>query len=294
VAFAKLRSVVTEVIHAGVYRSEVGAVPGQSNANSLPPVAWRYSGNQLKRWRTKANVSREELAAASNYSPDTIKSMEQGVRMPTPRVLDVADGMCRAEGMLSAANDYLHKEKSPARAQDFMEREQEAISHWSYEATLIPGLLQTEGYARALMEGRYPPVGQETVEERVAGRLERQSLLTRTPPVAFVFLVYEAALRTPLVDGEQVGHILDMARLSNVLVQVLPFESFVSTALIGPMVLLETPDHERHAYSTGQAMRQLTTDPEVVSNYLARLSLLRTMALGPAETVQFLERIAAQ
>lgn len=48
------------------------------------PPMWRFSGNQLKRWRTKANVSREELAAASNYSPDTIKAMEQGVRMPTP------------------------------------------------------------------------------------------------------------------------------------------------------------------------------------------------------------------
>lgn len=59
-------------------------MPGQCNSHSQPPVAWRYSGNQMKRWRTKANVSREELAAAANYSPDTIKSMEQGVRMPTP------------------------------------------------------------------------------------------------------------------------------------------------------------------------------------------------------------------
>ncbi|MDV7218485.1 helix-turn-helix domain-containing protein [Streptomyces prunicolor] len=268
---------------------------GQSNANSLPPpVAWRYSGNQLKRWRTKANVSREELAAASNYSPDTIKSMEQGVRMPTPRVLDVADGMCRAEGLLSAAKDYLQREKFPARAQDFMEREKEAISHWSYETTLVPGLLQTEGYARALIGGRYPPVAQELVEERVAARLERQFLLTRTPPAVFVFLIYEAALHTPLVDGEQLGHILDMARLGNVLVQVLPFERFVSTALVGSMVLLETDDHERHAYSTGQSMSQLTTDPAVVSAHLERLSLIRTMALSPAETAQFIERMAAQ
>ena len=185
-AFAKLRSVVTEVIHAGVYRSEVGAVSGQSNANSLPPpAAWRYSGNQLKRWRTKANVSREELAAASNYAPDTIKSMEQGVRMPTPRVLDVADGMCRAEGMLSAAKDYLLREKFPARAQDFMEREKEAITHWSYETTVVPGLLQTPGYARTLIENRCPPLDEETVEERIEGRVERQAILTeRKPPVA--------------------------------------------------------------------------------------------------------------
>jgi transcriptional regulator with XRE-family HTH domain len=67
----------------------------------------------MKRWRTKANVSREELAAAANYSPDTIKSMEQGVRMPTHRVLDTADELCRAEGLLSAAKEYLQREKFP-------------------------------------------------------------------------------------------------------------------------------------------------------------------------------------
>ncbi|WP_425540936.1 helix-turn-helix domain-containing protein [Streptomyces coeruleorubidus] len=59
------------------------AVSAQYNSNSQPPVAWRYSGNQMKRWRMKANISREELAAA-NYSLDTIKSMEQGVRMHVP------------------------------------------------------------------------------------------------------------------------------------------------------------------------------------------------------------------
>jgi hypothetical protein len=85
-----------------------------------------------------------------------------------------------------------------------------------------------------------------------------------------------------------------MARLGNVLVQVLPFERFVSTALVGPMVLLETHDHERHAYSSGQAMSQLTTDPAVVSVHLERLSLIRTMALSPAETARFIERMAAQ
>ncbi|MFJ7767934.1 helix-turn-helix domain-containing protein [Streptomyces sp. NPDC097107] len=51
---------------------------------SQSPVMWRFSGNQMKRWRTKANISREQPAAASNYSPDTIKAMEQGARMPTP------------------------------------------------------------------------------------------------------------------------------------------------------------------------------------------------------------------
>ncbi|MEU9554694.1 helix-turn-helix transcriptional regulator [Streptomyces fumanus] len=98
-------------------------------------------GNQLKRWRTKAHVSREQLAEAANYSPDTIKAMEQGVRMPTARVLDVADELCGAGGMLSAAKEYLSREKYPARVREFIEREKEAISLWWYEVMYVPGLL---------------------------------------------------------------------------------------------------------------------------------------------------------
>jgi transcriptional regulator with XRE-family HTH domain len=144
VTAARLRSVVTEELHAGVYQPEVAAVSVQYNSSTPSPLNWRYSGNQLKRWRTKANITREELAAAANYSPDTIKSMEQGVRMPTPRVLDAADELCHAEGLLSAAKDYLRREKFPARAQDFMVYEREAINRLVVRSRADPGLLQTE------------------------------------------------------------------------------------------------------------------------------------------------------
>ncbi|MER6027313.1 helix-turn-helix transcriptional regulator [Streptomyces sp. NPDC001851] len=276
---------MTQVIHGGVYRSEVHAV-------SQSPPMWRFSGNQMKRWRTKANVSREELAAASNYSPDTIKAMEQGVRMPTPRVLDVADELCRAEGLLSAAKDYLSREKFPPRAHEFLEREKEAISRWSYDALYIPGLLQTKRYTRTLIENRYPPLDEEMVKERISGRMERQVILIeRKPPIALSFVVYEAALRSPLVDAEQLCHLLEVSRLRNVVIQVLPFERAISAALLGPMVLLETRDHERFAYTEGQLGSQLSADPEVVSSVTERLSMVRTEALSPAESARFIERM---
>ncbi|MFC7265282.1 helix-turn-helix domain-containing protein [Streptomyces lutosisoli] len=249
----------------------------------------------MKRWRTKANLTREELAAASNYSPDTIKSMEQGVRMPTPRVLDVADELCHAEGLLSAAKEYLQREKFPARAQEFVEREKEAISRWSYDATYVPGLLQTKGYTRTLIENRYPPLDEETVEERITGRMERQAILAeRKPPVALSFVIYEAALRSPLVDVEQLRCLLKVSRLRNVVIQVLPFARAIPAALLGPMVLLETRDHERFAYAEGQLGSQLSTDPDVVSRTTERLSMIRAEALSAAESARFIERMVDQ
>ncbi|WP_217250764.1 helix-turn-helix transcriptional regulator [Streptomyces sp. AC602_WCS936] len=247
----------------------------------------------MKRWRTKANVSREQLAEAANYSPDTIKSMEQGVRMPTPRVLDVADELCRAEGLLSAAKEYLQREKFPKRARDFMEREKEAISFWSHESGLIPGLLQAPRYMRALIEGRVPPLDEETIESRIAGRVERQAMLTAgKPPVAFAFTLYEAVLHAPHVDGEQLHRLLEVSRLRNVVLQVLPFKLATLSAAMGTMILLETRDHERFAYTESQFVSDLSADPEVVRLVTERLSMMRAHALSPAESARFIERMA--
>ncbi|MEV2252112.1 helix-turn-helix transcriptional regulator [Streptomyces sp. NPDC050147] len=252
---------------------------------------WRYSGNQMKRWRTKANVTREELGAAANYAPDTIKAMEQGVRMPTARALDAADELCHAEGLLSAAKDYVKAERFPARSQDFMLVERGAISLWSYETLLIPGLLQTETYARALIGDFTPPLDEETVEQRVAARLGRQDLLTRRPPVACSYVLHEAALRDSHVDNGQLLHLLKMGRQGNVSIQVLTFGRAIPAALGGPMVLLETSDYERLALSEGQSVTQLTDDPKVVNSHTERLSMIRAVALSPAESAEFIERM---
>ncbi|GHE88697.1 helix-turn-helix domain-containing protein [Streptomyces fumanus] len=253
---------------------------------------WRFVGNQLKRWRTKAHVSREQLASASNYAPDTIKAMEQGVRMPTARVLDVADELCGAGGLLSAGKEYLTRERFPARAREFMEREKEAISRWSYEVTLIPGLLQVESYARTLIENRLPSLDKETVEERITARMERQAILTQEKPlVSLNFVLYEAVLRSPQVSVEQLRRLVEVTELRNVSVQVLPFERASATALMGPMVLLETGDHERYVFSEGPFASELSADPDAVSRVTERLSMIRAQALGPVETAHFIERM---
>ncbi|GAA3807609.1 DUF5753 domain-containing protein [Streptomyces phyllanthi] len=207
-------------------------------------------------------------------------------------MLDVADELCGAEGMLSAAKEFLNRERFPARAQDFMEREREATSIWWYEVALVPGLLQTKGYARALIDSRIPPLDEETVGERVAARMERQAILTeRKPPVGLSFVVYEAVLRAPQVDTEQLRRLLEVARLRNVVLQVLPFERAVSDALLGPMVLLETRDHERFAFTEGPFASELSADPGVVSRITERLSMIRTQALGPDESARLIERM---
>ena len=136
------------------------------------------------------------MGKEANYEYETVKSMEQGRRKPALRLLQVADQMFGARGLLLAGQEYLKPDKFASYSQDFMRYESEAIVHSSFEPQLIPGLLQTEETVRALLDAHCPVLDDETIEARVAARLERQSLLDKQTK-AFNFVIGEAALRYP-------------------------------------------------------------------------------------------------
>lgn len=263
-----------------------------------PPMAWRYCGNQIKLWRTQAGVSREELGRAANYEPESVKSMEQGRRRPTPQLLEVADELCGAKGLLAAASGYLQPEKYPARAHEYMTLEAEAIALDWFETLLIPGLLQTEEYARALMSGSCPPVEDETIEERVAARLQRQEKLGGKPTTLCSFVLYEATLRT-LVGGResmtrQLQHLLNVSELRNVAIQVLTAEAGATAALNGSLILLETPEHDHYVFTEGQETSVLSADPQRLSILTQRHGMIRMQALGVQESANFIRKVAEE
>lgn len=107
-------------------------------------------------------------------------------------------------------------------------------------------------------------------------------------------MLYEAALRGAYVDMEQLHHLLQVELLRNVTIQVLPYERARAVALLGGMVLLESKEHERLAYTEAPSASQLTADPDVVSAQIERLSMIRTIALDPEESAHFIERMVAK
>lgn len=264
---------------------------------SQPPMAWRLCGNQVKLWRMDAGVSREALSQEAGYGYESVKSMEQGRRRPSQRLLEVADEMCGARGKLLAAREYLQPEKFVPRVREYMAAEAEATAvHW-YETVLIPGLLQTEEYARVLMSQHCPPVSDEMIDERVAARMERQELLRKTT-VLFSFVLYEAALHA-LVGGREVmraqlHHLLEVGEARNVSLQVLPARQGVYAGLGGPFVLLENAELERRAFEEGQETGVLHTDPERISNLTKRHAMIRMQALSTEESARFIGKVAEE
>ncbi|MGW0768520.1 helix-turn-helix domain-containing protein [Streptomyces sp. NPDC002676] len=259
---------------------------------------WRYCGGQVKLWREEAGVSRQALADQAGYDYEYVKSMECGRRRPTLRLLQVADQLCGARGKLVAAHEFLKPEPFPQRTQQYVPVEDEAITLYSYAAMLIPGLLQTKEYANELISNSCPPLDEETIEERIAARLKRQEILTRKPLAHFSFVIHEAALRAVVgkqqVMRRQLGHLLEVGVPRNVSIQVLPFASAPPVALGGPLVLVETKEHEQYAYVEGQETGVLYADADKLNAMTQRHGMIRMQALNVAESARFIRRVAEE
>ncbi|GAA2290394.1 helix-turn-helix transcriptional regulator [Streptomyces kunmingensis] len=260
--------------------------------------AWRYCGSQIKLWRTGAGVAREALADEAGYGLEYVKSMENGRRKPTLRLLQVADQLCCAGGKIVAAQEFLKPDAHPERSQEFLALEKDAIAFSSYEPLLIPGLLQTREYAHALISDSCPPLDDETVEERVAGRIKRQTALTERKVVAFSFVLYEAVLRTVVGSREtmteQFEQLLKWHELRNMTIQVLPYGRAYGVALNGAIALLETVDHERYAYVEGPETSVLYADGDKASSLATSHGMIRMHALSPEESAEFIRKVAEE
>ncbi|MEU1282739.1 helix-turn-helix transcriptional regulator [Kitasatospora sp. NPDC005856] len=267
-----------------------------SSSATPPPMSWRYCGNQIKLWRTRAGISREDLAAEAGYGIESLRSMEAGRRKPSMHLLQVADDMCDAKGILAAGAQFLLPEKYPYFAEEYMRYEAEAVVvHW-FEMLLVPGLLQTEETARTLLNAHWPPLDDDTIEERVAARLSRQTVLT-TQTKSFNFLIGEAPLRNPLSTGEahkrQLLHLLTVGEARHIVIQVVP-DAGAHPGLNGPFILLDSQEHQRLAYEEGQAMGLLHSEPGKVSLLSQRHAMILQRALNPEASVEFIAKLAEE
>ncbi|MFE9658724.1 Scr1 family TA system antitoxin-like transcriptional regulator [Streptomyces sp. NPDC005955] len=266
---------------------------------STPPISWSYCGDQIKMWRQISSVTREALSDEANYHIDYVKAMENGRRKPTVQLLNVADQLCGAKGLLIAAQKFLKPDPYPQRSHEYMDAEAKAVVYRSYEPLLIPGLLQTEGYARALITAYMPFVDEDTIEERTAGRMLRQRILRDgKPPVSFSFVLYEAALRATVGDREimrqQLHHLWETQGLRNVSIQVLPAGRCDGIALNGSIVLMQDAEGERLGYVEGPQTNVIHDDQNKVSALSQAYGRIRSQALTMEESADYIRRMAEE
>lgn len=181
---------------------------------------------------------------------------------------------------------------------DFVQYEQNAVSLLWYESQLVPGLLQTESYARFVFGCTYPPLEEEEIEKRVTDRLDRQKTLERKPRPILHFILEKSILHTqpgdPEVMREQLLHLRRCMDLPFVTIQIMPRSTPRHAGLSGPLILLETPDHDGLAYIDGQLRGELYDEPADVSALMQRYGMPRSQALTVAESTGLLDALLGE
>ena len=185
-------------------------------------------GAMLRYYRERAGLSRADLARQISKSVSLIQAIELGHRAATADVTEDLERVLPADGALTRLRDEigdgLGYQPYPSWFQDWVVSEGEAKRLRWFEPLLVPGLLQTEDYARAIFRARFGMTDEE-IDERVAARLKRQEVLAHEQPPALWVIVDEAVLRRPVggryVMREQVGHLIGASRRPHVSIQVI-------------------------------------------------------------------------
>ncbi|MDW4909823.1 helix-turn-helix transcriptional regulator [Streptomyces sp. ADMS] len=258
--------------------------------------AMRMLGKQLQAARKAAGYTQRSLAEELLIDEETIASIEQGRRALMYDLAEQIDGLLGLKGMLVAGVEELPEiDQFPLFAEEYMEHEREAISLSWYDNAVLPGLLQTEPYAYAVMSERVPAYDEDELQAKTAGRIERQEILQRKCPPTMSFIVWEPVLHLgvggPETRRDQLRHLRACAELPGLTLQFLPTDSPSHAGLNGPFILLETPDHQHLAYTESQRGSQWVSDPDEVSILARKYAMLRSQALSPRESRGLLDRL---
>ncbi|HET6356387.1 helix-turn-helix transcriptional regulator [Streptomyces sp.] len=257
-------------------------------------------GKQIKVLRESASMSQRELGVAAHCGEDLISAMERGVRTPQPDFLVRADELLSAGGVLKAAVEDVREAQAKARTRhpdwfrDYARAEAEAVALHDYSNQAVPGLLQTEEYARAIFTQRRPLLDEETIEKRVADRLARQQIFERWPAPTFSYVLEEAVLQRPIggrtVHEHQLRRLLRIGQLRTVELQVMPTDREEHPNMDGAFILLTPKGRQQVAYTEVQGYPRLITDPEEVRVVTERYGIIRSRALTPRESLALIEK----
>ena len=279
-------------------------------ARPRPTIRLRRLAGTLRRLRTERELSREDVSEATGINTATLYRIETARVRPQARTLaamltvyKVADDERAALTQLlkdSAQSGLLqsYADELPEEYGTYIEFEQEAHSVWNYESLYIPGLLQTEAYARAVIPGEMPSLTQIQVDQRVQTRMARQEVLRRDQPLRLWAICDEAALHRavggPKVMHDQLLHLIDAVELPHVTLQVVDFATGAHPGMPGSFVVMNFPDDPQVVYIDSMAGDLFLEEEPELRRYSGLYEYLRAFALNPDATRQLLTRVAGE
>jgi transcriptional regulator with XRE-family HTH domain len=253
-------------------------------------------GAELRVARERAGMSQAELGEPLFVSGSFIGQLEAGTRRMHLEYAIKIDEILGTGGFFTRNCEAAAKSKYPDHFAAAAEAEALAASIREYAPQLIPGLLQTEAYAREVFRAYQPTATEETIDELVANRLARAALLNEPTNPLFWCVLDEAVLRRcgddPAVLAGALRHIAKLIRSHRIIVQVLPFSAGMHAGLLGFLQLMSFEDAPPLAYVQGMGTGQLFDDPATVAQHTLTYDLLTASALSPRKSLALIESVA--
>ncbi len=277
-----------------------------------PTLRLRRLAAELRHLRTEAGLTREDVTDRTGINEATLYRIETAKARPQARTLtallelyaatDDKQAELAALARQSGEQNWLRSFPSelPEPYPTYISFESEARSLLNYESSFVPGLLQTEDYARAALQRGNPTATKEEIQRLVEARRGRQAVLTRDPPLRLWAIVDEAALHRPVGGHEamrtQLERLAGAADLPHVTLQALPYDVGGHPGMAGSFVILQfgEPIAADVAYIETQAGDLFLESDTDVARFTAIFEHLRALALPPEESVQLITSVARE
>jgi transcriptional regulator with XRE-family HTH domain len=275
-----------------------------------PNVRSRQLGDRLLRLMVANHYGIRDVARRLGMSAQWVSHVTRGLTRPDP--IDIARfltvlGVIGAEyaELMALSNDVRksgllenYHDRLPVQVQTLIWHEERASVVAGFESSIVPGLLQTASYARALiLETGSVPTADE-IDERVFARLSRQVILTKRPRVEFRFFIHEFALRLPIgredpsIMSDQLAQLANLAARSNVVIRVVPAACGGHAALSGHFQLIESAEFKPVVYLDSEVSSLFLEEPREIAAYRRVLEGLDDVALDEAQSREFITGLA--
>lgn len=252
--------------------------------------------NQLRGWRAKRGWSQVELAAKLEYSNALVSQIEGERKQPSADFAAKCDEVFDTPATFADLQELVAREAWPSYFAPVVDSETRATQVHEWEQRVIPGLLQTEDYARSVIAAGQPRITPDELERKIALRLERQGILARDVERPMYWtVIHEGALRhvvgSPEIMQAQLGRLIDAADSPDILIQVLPYSAGDHPGTDGPFLVFDFANAPSSGYTECKGGGMIVEQPEQVAGLVTTMSLIRAAALSPRESREYIMRI---
>ena len=254
--------------------------------------------SQLRSWRQQVSWTQVEMGSKLGYSASLVSGIETMDKAPTADFATRCDEVLNTPGTFATLQELVAREAYPAFFAPVIPFEREAVRIHGWELGVVPGLLQTEEYARSLIRAGRPMDSSDEIDRIVAARLERQEILAGQNPPMLWYVLDESVLRHvvggPAVMRHQLKRLLDAADAPGIVVQALPFSADNHAGADGPISVYDFASSPSVCYTECYSGGRIVEGREEVADLMTVINLIRASALSARDSRELIRGIGSE